>query len=85
MWRSVWPELCMGDRKGQAQTTGPVHCCKDSGLSPVTRAMGGLYSSGCVGDALKGARAEGGRCDLMVTGTKKVTVGVRSLQILHAF
>lgn len=31
------------------------------------------HSSSCVGDALQGTR-EGGRCDLMVAGTK-VTVG----------
>lgn len=43
------------------------------------------HSSGCVGDALKGTRAESGRYDLMVAGTKKVTAGVTSLQILHAF
>lgn len=36
------------------------------------------HSSRGVGDALKGTRAEGGRCDLIAAGTKVIVGGEKS-------
>lgn len=67
---------------GPLQGLWPFPCTQSCGRALRKGVM--AHSGGGVGDTLKGTRAESGRCDLMVAGTK-VTAGVTSLQILHAF